>query len=76
MSILTTMRKILAGTLAVVGVVACVALFAINKQTKSTFLNEDDEMEQIFMDYLAQFQKSYSSKDEYLMRAEQFKTSH
>ena len=69
------MRKGYAISLAVVGVVATVATFAVNTiSTKPTalyqaFTAEDNQ----FMKYVSEFGKSYGTKEEYEFRNQQFK---
>lgn len=69
------MRKGYAISLAVVGVVACVAVFAVNTLTMKptalyqAFTAEDTE----FMKYVSEYGKSYGTKEEYEFRSQQFK---
>jgi len=63
-------------TLAVVGVAACVAAFALNYQPQSTSLYTNlsaDERE--FVKYTSLFGKSYATKEEYEFRQQLFKNT-
>jgi C1A family cysteine protease len=68
------MRKGFA-SLAVVGVAAVVAVFALTQSPKSNSLYSNvltaEDME--FLKYIAKFGKSYGTKEEFEFRAEQFK---
>ena len=64
------MKNRYAITLAVVGVAACVAVFAVNTfqpQSVSLFSVETE-----FINYLTTYGKSYGTKEEYQFRLEQF----
>ena len=68
------MKQGFAVTLAVVGVVACAAVLALNQTPSSTglynaFTAEDHE----FMRFVSKFGKSYGTKEEYDFRSQQFK---
>jgi len=69
------MKKGYAVSLAVVGVAACVAVFAVNsmgpKQTAlyNAFTAEDAE----FMKFVSKYGKSYGTKEEFEFRSQQFK---
>lgn len=64
-------------SLAVVGVAACIAVYALTQQPKSTFLSSNimtsEDLE--FLKYVSKFSKSYGTKEEFEFRAEQFKNS-
>jgi C1A family cysteine protease len=68
------MRQGYAISLAVVGVAACVAVFAVNSLGQPTalyqaFTQEDTQ----FMKYVSEFGKSYGTKEEFEFRSQQFK---
>lgn len=68
------MRKEYTVSLAVVGVAACVAVFALNSQPQHTtlynaFTTEDAE----FFKYMSKYGKSYGTKEEFEFRSLQFK---
>lgn len=69
------MRKSAAITLAVVGTVAAVAVFALNDQPASTslFQIEINKENLDFANYLAKFGKSYGTKEEFQFRLQQYK---
>ena len=70
------MRKGFAA-LAVVGVAACVALYAFTQTAQSTNLYTDisgADME--FIRYVAKFGKSYGTKEEFALRADIFKKNY
>jgi len=70
------MRKGFA-SLAIVGVAACVALYAMTQTAQSTSLYTDisgAEME--FIRYVAKFGKSYGTKEEFAFRSEIFKKNY
>lgn len=70
------MRKGYAVSLAVVGVAACVAVFALNSLPKQTTLyNALTVEDQEFMKFVAKYGKSYGTKEEYEFRSQQFKQS-
>ena len=64
-------------SLAVVGVAACIAVYALTQQPKSTFLSSNimtsEDLE--FLKYVSKFSKSYGTKEEFEFRAEQFKNT-
>ena len=68
------MRKGFA-SLAVVGIAACVAVFALTQSPKTNSLYSNvltvEDME--FIKYVAKFGKSYGTKEEFEFRADQFK---
>ena len=68
------MRKGFA-SLAVVGIAACVAIFAITQSPKTNSLYSNvltvEDME--FLKYVAKYGKSYGTKEEFEFRADQFK---
>jgi C1A family cysteine protease len=64
------MKKGFAG-LAIVGVVAAVAVFALNSMTVQRGMNLSSE-DSVFAEYLAKYGKSYDSKEEYEYRRELF----
>lgn len=67
------MRKEIFASLAVVGVVATVAVFAVSQyQPEMMQLNSMDTQ---FVDYLAKYGKSYLTKEEYAYRKELFEQS-
>lgn len=60
------MRKEILGSLAIIGVVAAVAVFALTEfQPKSIQFNQNDDQ---YVKYMARYQKSYGTKEEYLYR--------
>jgi C1A family cysteine protease len=71
------MRQGYALSLAVVGVVASAAVFAVNSFTQSTtslytaFTAQDQE----FMKYVSEFSKSYGTKEEFEFRGKHFKNN-
>jgi hypothetical protein len=70
------MKQGYAISLAVVGIAACTALFAVNNLGKpvslyQAFTEEDSE----FMKYVAKFGKSYENTEEFAMRSEIFKNN-
>jgi cathepsin L len=71
------MRQGFAYTLAVVGVVAAVAVIALNESPASTQLNfralNEDNVD--FNHFLATHGKSYANKDEYNFRLQQYRAS-
>ena len=71
------MRQGFAYTLAVVGVVAAVAVIALNDAPSSQQLmfRDTDSNDIDFQHYIAQFGKAYSSKDEYDFRLKQYKAN-
>ena len=70
------MRKGFA-SIAIVGVAACVAVYALTQQPKTNSLYSNiltsDDME--FLKYVSKFGKSYGTKEEFEFRANQFKTT-
>jgi hypothetical protein len=62
------MRKGYTLSLAVVGVAACVAVFALNSAPSATQLYGTSPAEIQFQKYLAQYGKSYATKEEYNFR--------
>lgn len=64
------MKKGFAG-LAIVGVVAAVAVFALNTMTVQRGMNLSSE-DSTFAEYLAKYGKSYDTKEEYEYRRELF----
>ena len=70
------MRKGVAATLAVVGVVACVAVVALTWAPKSTALYTDSIVEdKEFLAYCAKYGKSYATKEEYELRKQIYEES-
>jgi len=71
------MRKGFAASLAVVGIAACVAVYAINsydrKPTTMYTAMSQDELQ--FINYVAKYGKTYATKEEYEMRLQQFQQS-
>ena len=65
------MRKGSAFTLAVVGVVSCAALFALNSLPPSNTalfspITAEDHM---FVQFVTKYSKSYETKEEYMLRS-------
>lgn len=71
------MRVLIFGTLAVVGVVSSILLFASFSEVSkgSTFLKEVVDYETEFSKFISKHQKQYKCKEEYLMRFENFKSN-
>jgi len=69
------MRKSFAYTLAVVGVVAAVAVFALNEapQASSLYSMEVTQENVAFANFLAKYGKSYGTKEEFEFRFQQYK---
>ena len=68
------MRQGYAISLAVVGVVACAAVFAVNNLGRTTALYQAFTQEDAqFMKYVSEFGKSYGTKEEFEFRSQQFK---
>ena len=68
------MRQGYAISLAVVGVAACVAVFAVNSLGQPTALYQAfTEQDTQFMKYVSEFGKSYGTKEEFEFRSQQFK---
>lgn len=66
------MRKGFAITLAVVGTVATVALFALNGAQKAVSFFETTDEDVQFTYYINEYRKSYGTKEEYEFRKEQY----
>lgn len=63
-------------SLAIVGVAAAVAVFALTSyQPKSVNFNELTTEDFEFMKYVSKYGKSYGTKEEYEFRYSQFKTA-
>lgn len=64
-------------TLAVVGVAACIAVYALTNGPSTVTLHSNvisaSDME--FLKYVAKYGKSYGTKEEFEFRADQFKTT-
>ena len=65
------MKKGIAASLAVVGVVACIAVYALNAAPRTTqlYTAEDDQM---FLEYCAKYGKSYATTEEFEFRKQIF----
>jgi len=59
-------------SLAVVGAVACAALFAVSQYPAATSLYTKNDIDMEFINYIAKYGKSYGTKEEFYMRAAQF----
>jgi xylem cysteine proteinase len=66
-------------TLAVVGVAACVAVFALSEQPSGLSLfstAEPSGIESLFTSFVAKYGKMYGTKEEFMFRLEQFKANY
>ena len=66
------MKKFIATTLAVVGTVATLALYAIITVPNATQLFLHDANDQAFLDYCAKYGKSYATTEEFEFRKQIF----
>lgn len=68
------MKKGYAISLAVVGVAACAAVFAVNNLGRPTALYQAFTQEDTaFLEYVSEYNKLYGTKEEFAFRGEQFK---
>ncbi len=70
------MKQGYAISLAVVGIAACVAVFAVNELGRPTELYEAfTQQDSDFIKYVNEYGKSYGTKEEFAFRSEQFKNN-
>ena len=65
-------------SLAIVGVAACIAVYALTQQPKTNSLytvNQLSSEDMAFVKYVSKYQKSYGTKEEFGFRAETFKNT-